>query len=285
MISLFRYPGGKSKKSVRQKIFAYAPMFYSEFRSAFVGGGGIFWCIDEGIKRWINDLDEDLVAVYEALKSRPDDFISQCRAIKPPEKGEPLAPSKPGGKVIYNARLGEVFNRFAKDPSTDKALRYFFINRTGWSGRVNYEIPSRLYYSNPNGWNIVKKDVLEKCAALMQDVKITNTDYKEVLEAPGDDVWIYLDPPYYVNTELSKTSQLYRHNFTKQDHIDLAESVFSCQHKILMSYDNDDEGFIRSLYENEDGINIYEANWTYCGTSSEKKENGKELIITNYEEI
>lgn len=283
-LSLFRYPGGKSKKSVRQKILSYAPLFYEEARFPFVGGGGIFWCIEAGIQRWINDLDEDLISVYKALQERPNEFIRMCREIEPPKKGEPLAPSKPGGKPIYNARLGKVFQELINDPNVDQALKYFFINRTCWAGRVNYDIPSRLYYSNPTGWNIVKKDTLEKCAALMQNVKITSTDFSDIFRACGKDVFIYADPPYYINTELTKTSQLYRYNFTKEDHIRLSEEVAECEHKILLSYDDDKDGFIRSLYEGQNKINIYEENWTYCGTSSKKKENGKELIITNYKQ-
>jgi DNA adenine methylase len=281
-ISLFRYPGGKSKISVREKILSYAPMFYSEFRSPFVGGGGIFWTIDPGIKRWINDIDDDLIAVYMALRDRPKEFIAKCRAIETAKDGEPLTSAKPGGKKIYNARLKEVFDELIANPDSDKALKYFFINRTVWEGRVNYDMPSRLYYSNPNGWNIIDKNTLDRAADAIKDTKITSQGYEEVLSEDGDDVWIYLDPPYYVNSKLSKSSKLYKNNFTIAQHIKLAKDIKNCKHKILMSYDDDDENFIRDLY---DGFNIYEEEWIYCGTSNKKKKIGREIVITNYDKI
>ena len=45
-------------------------------------------------------------------------------------------------------------------------------------------------------------------------LKITCSDYSELLSAPGDDVFIYLDPPYMINSGLDKQSQLYEYNFS-----------------------------------------------------------------------
>ena len=284
---IFRYCGGKNKKSIREKILSKAPLFYSSYREPFIGGGGIFWQIDTGVERWINDLDKDLISVYLALRERPEDFIKKCREIKPAEKNEPLTSSRPGGKEIYNKRLKEVFDDFLTNPNTDRALKYFFFNRTNWGGRTDYTRPSRMYFSNPSGWNIVKKDALEKAAQLLKNVRITNEDYNCLLEEPGNDVFAYLDPPYLVNTGFNDGSLLYRHNFTIEDHTRLAQNVQKCPHKVLLSYDDDKDGIIRGLYSGAN-FNIYEEEWTYCGTSSseevknKKKKIGKELIITNY---
>ena len=284
---IFRYPGGKNKKSIQNKILARAPLFYSEYRECFAGGAGIFWAIDTNVKRWINDLDEDLISVYLALRDRPAEFIQKCRKIKPPEKGEPLTSSRPGGKKIYNKRLKEVFDDFLTNPNTDVALKYFFMNRVNWAGRVDYTRPSRMYFSNPSGWNIVKKDTLEKASQLLKNVQITNESYERLLEEPGNDVFIYADPPYLVNTGFNDGSLLYRHNFTVEDHTRLAQNVHKCPHKVLLSYDDDKDGIIRDLYSGAN-FNICEESWTYCGTSSsaevkdKKKKIGRELIITNY---
>ena len=278
---VLRYPGGKNKKNIQNKILARAPLFYSSYVEPFCGGCGIFWRIDTNIKRWINDLDEDLISVYVALRDRPEEFIKLCREIKPAEKDEPLTSSRPGGKEIYNKRLKEVFDDFLTNPSTDKALKYFFFNRTNWGGRTDYTRPSRMYFSNPSGWNIVKKDTLEKASVLLKDVQITNESYERLLEEPGNDVFIYCDPPYLVNTGFNDGSLLYRHNFTLDDHTRLAQNVRKCPHKVLLSYDDDEDGIIRDLYSGAN-FNISEENWKYCGSSCQQKKIGKELIITNY---
>lgn len=282
-MNLLRYPGSKSKKSIRERIFKYFPYSYEEMRIPFVGGGGIFFHVPINKKRWINDVDSALISVYKALKDRPEDFIAKCREIEP-HKAEEVTEAILNGRKVYNQRMRDIFDKFAHNDEMDQALRFYYINRTCWAGRVNYDIDSRLYFSNPPGWSIIKTDKLEKAAEILKDVKITSDSYEESLSLKGDNVLIYIDPPYLVNTKLATSSQLYKHNFTIEDHKKLAKDIKVCKHKVIISYDDDEDGFIRSLY---DGFNIYEEQWTYCGSSSgknqsKKKKVGKELIITNF---
>jgi len=273
-LSIFRYPGGKSR--VLDKIFKKMPTF-SEYRECMVGGGSVFFSIDKSVKRWINDMDEDLISVYLALRDTPSKFINKCREILPHKKEELVSPP------IYNVRLRNIFNNIAFDSDAYQPLRYFIINRLGWGGRVRFDIKSRIYFSNYKGWNIVNSGKLEKVSEILQGVKITSYGYEKLLSKPGKNVLIYIDPPYYKNTLLAESSKLYRHNFTIEDHKKLAENVKVCKHKVIISYD--DNNFIRSLYDN---FNIYEEQWSYCGSSSGKnqsktKRKGKELIITNFD--
>jgi len=282
-MSIFRFPGGKTRKNVRNRILAKAPDFKS-YRETFTGGGGIFFSIPQHIDRWINDIDRNLISVYLALKFSPDEFISKCRSIHPHKEGEALTSARPGGKKIYNARLKKIFDKFSFDEEMDQALRYFFVNRTVWAGRVNYDLPSRMYFSNPQGWNIVKTKKLEKAAELLKNTFITVGSYEPLLTHPGDDVWVYCDAPYLVNTNMPRSSQLYKYGFTMEDHQKFAEMVRRSSHKICISYDDDEEGIIRELYK---GFYIDEEEWAYCGTSSadgcsKTKRQGKELLITNY---
>ena len=296
MKSIFRYPGGKSKPAVQNKILNFFPKDITEYRESFVGGGGIFFAFNPIENRWINDLDKNLIQVYLALRDRPENFINNCRAIEPEKKGEPLASTKPGGKEIYNARLKKWFEHFSENENCDQALRYFFVNRTVWGGRVRYGVKCQMYYSKPSGWNITAKPIMEQAAEHMKNVKITNTSYEEILLTPSENnCLVYCDPPYYVNSLLPEKLKLYDNNFTVEDHQRFADTCKKSPHKICISYDDTPE--IRDLFE-KIGFNIYEESWTYGGTSSAKsiknhvymdeneslvrKKVGKELIITNY---
>lgn len=279
---ILRYPGGKSKKTVRDQIFSRFPKSYAEFRDVMVGGGGIFFHVPISKNRWINDLDENLISFYKELKENTNFFIKKCRKIKAEKENDSLSKSKPNGKAQYNARLKSKFDYLIKNKEKDPALSYFFINRTVWGGRVNYDLESRLYFSNPAGWNLAHTDKMEKAAKILQQTKITSTSYEDVLQTDGEDVLIYIDPPYVRNTNLDKNSRLYKHNFEIEDHEKLCENIKKCKHKIILSYD--DDPFIKKIYKD---FNMGKGSWTYCGTSSAKthsksKKTGKELIITNY---
>jgi len=288
MRSIFRYPGGKTRKHVQNKILRRMPSKFSEYREGFVGGGGIFFAIpkDRVEKRWINDLNHPLVSVYEALRDRPESFIASCKEIEPMKDGEPTALSKKTSSKNskqYNARLKSIFEKFVSDKNMDPALRYFFLNRTVWGGRVTYDPKqkSRMYFSNPEGWNTTASDILEQSAKHLEGTRISSESYEVMLSEPGEDVVVYLDPPYVVNSELSRNSQLYELGFDMEDHQKFRDEVMKTSHKVCISYD--DHELVRDLFREEDGFFLYTETWKYAGTGKKVKDDGKELIITNYD--
>jgi len=274
--SIFRYPGGKTKKSVREWILSHAPSSFSEYREPFVGGGGIFFSIDPDKSRWINDADECLLSVYRALKERPQDFIDRCRGISVYDKSK---------REQEFARLKKEFDKIAFDENADPALRFFFVNRTVFGGRVNYERKSRLYFSKPEGWTETILDRLSDICPKMSGVNITCGDYSDLLKKEGKDVWIYCDPPYV--KPLKSTSLLYRYNFEKiEQHERLAHEFSTSPHMICLSYEDDPDGIVRKLYKN---YRIIERGFTYAGTwnpddkGKDTKRKGIELLILNYD--
>ena len=150
------------------------------------------------------------------------------------------------------------------------------------SGRVNYAIPSRLSFGSHAGWNIVATDKLEQAAAAIQGVRLTCGDYRVLLEEAGEGVFVFCDCPYVVNSYLPPSSQLYQHSFTESDHFDFADAVKACKHKVMVTYDDDDEGLVRSLFPKSE-FWIEELSWTYTGTTEKRKRHGRELLILNYE--
>lgn len=146
-------------------------------------------------------------------------------------------------------------------------------------GRVNYEKTSRMYFSNPDGWNIVKTDKLKNAASLLKNTKVTSGSYKDLLTTDGEKVFIYCDPPYWRDTELSPNSKLYKYGFTEEDHKILANNIKECKHNVLISYDSHPK--IKELYT-DDTFRINELSWKYCGSSKKQKTLGTELVITNY---
>lgn len=273
MRSIFRYPGGKSKDNVRTWIMEASPDAYVEYREPFVGGGGVYFGIHKIKKRWINDVDEELISVYRALQCDSDKFIELCRAV----------PAYDDKKAGERDRLAAVFHDLIQNITKDRALRYFFINRTVFGGRVNYHNRSRLFFSNPEGWSNSILDLLQSAATLLQNTNITCGSYEAVFLEPGDRVWIYADPPYVMS--LDRSSQLYCHIFDDEDHERLASIIKKCPHKVALSYEDDKRGLVRKLYK---GFKVVEKEWVYSGTRApnsagvDKKRVGKELLILNY---
>ncbi len=282
MRSPFRYPGGKTRAGIQRLILDQMPHGIQEYREPFVGGGGIFFALDpKRVKRrWINDKNQGLVSVYRAFVERPQEFIARCKSVPPAAVGDPQTEAGVRGGLAVNARLKDEFERVKLNEEEDQAYRYFFVNRTVFGGRVNYDLPSRLYFSNEKGWNIVEGNHLHRVAEHLQGARVTQGDYAILFEEDGEDVWIYADPPYYRDTELTKTSKLYQHSFSVDDHVRFAECVRNCKHKVCLSYD--DCEFIRRLYSDPRRFHQVKHNWKYCGTTDKEKADGKELLILSY---
>jgi site-specific DNA-adenine methylase len=171
--------------------------------------------------------------------------------------------------------LQAIFDEFLKDPTLDPALRYYFINRTCWGG-VPSLIHNRPTFRHAKGWRIVQGERLWRAAGLLQGVRITAGDYLPLLRAPGEGVWIYCDPSYFINNEVPKSSWLYRFTFTEEQHVAFAMHVKECPHQVAISYA--DHPFVRALYA-DPRFRIFVTDPMRYQLSGKEV---RELIITNY---
>jgi len=142
--SPFRYPGSKNRLSISKLILSYFPDNIKEYREPFAGSAGIYFAKNKYQKRWINDINEDLMSVYIALVDDPT-FINKCREIPCLMESENLD--------LCNSILKETFYKLLEQESSP--LRFFFLNRTCFSGRVRKKL---TYFSNPEGWNITRNN-------------------------------------------------------------------------------------------------------------------------------
>jgi DNA adenine methylase len=181
------------------------------------------------------------------------------------------------------------------DRLVERAVQYYFINRTVWTGRVVYNpaLRSRLYFSNPQGWRNIEQrlEKLRACSQKLLGVDITNSSFERCLDGTSADTFIYADPPYYRDSLDTPTSRLYEGHFTVEQHELLRDCLAACPAKAMISYDDRPE--VRALYSDQRKWRIVELQWKYCGryakTKKQREENhkeqkvtGRELLILNY---
>ncbi|MCX8164466.1 MAG: DNA adenine methylase, partial [Aquificaceae bacterium] len=113
---------------------------------------------------------------------------------------------------------------------------------------------------------------------VLQRIELYHGDYEHLLKLPGDEVFIFLDPPYYSAT----ASKLYGRKgslHTGFDHERFASLVKECPNKLMTTYDNSqyirnlDEGFYMVEWRLKYGMTNYGRNYL---------REGDELLIANY---
>ncbi|QNP30364.1 DNA adenine methylase [Cylindrospermopsis curvispora] len=263
--SPLRYPGGK-QKAISQ-IAHYLPHKYKEFREPFVGGGSVFFYVLQNhyhIPCWINDLNPELYYFWSMVKTNLPQLVESVWKVK--------KQTTDGRALFKSLSLAPT----SKMSPLERAVRFFVLNRITFSGTIESG-----GYSNASFNSRFTDSSIERLAALdscFTNTHVTNYDYSVLLTEPGDDVFIFLDPPYFTNTK----SRLYGKKgdlHTCFDHSRFANLMKDCSHKWLITYDNCEQvrhSFsFAHIYEWElqYGMNNYKQN---------KADKGKELFITNY---
>ena len=271
--SPLRYPGGKSR--ALKQILPLIPVNISEFREPFVGGGSVFFAIrnlfQDRIKSyWINDLNYDLYCFWKQTRDNGPNLV---------EVLTDMHATTTDGRALFE-NLTKAKDLLNKNPDMlsefERAVRFFVLNRITFSGVVDSGGYSQSAYEKRFTESSIER--VKNISPHLSGVKITNGDYTNALFQDGDDVLIFLDPPYWKAAE-SKLYGVRGELHTTFDHAQFAENMRKCPHKWLITYD--DSPTIRELF---DFAEIQE--WTLqYGMNNYRKESaakGKELFIKNY---
>jgi DNA adenine methylase len=275
--SPFRYAGGKFY--ARKLILEYIPP-HSCYVEPFAGGASIFFAKDKVEKNWLNDIDEELMNVYLFIRDYPEKLVDALKL-----------------EVATKDRHSFYKHEFHPTNNLEKAIRWYYLNRTSYSGIMNkkncYWGYGEKYSMRPENWG---KNIL-RTSEKLQNVCLTQLDFEEVLEQVEEGAFLFIDPPYF-NAEQDK---LYNYSFSQDCHYRLMKSLQRLNYKFhfLLTYDYSDE--IQSLYSWAKVIHQKEWDYRVNRTDDQKvtkqikegqlenqavkkgrRYKGREVFITNY---
>lgn len=265
--SPLRYPGGKSRAIKFLKD--YFPKDFKEYREPFFGGGSVgihlaqMYSHNE-IKFFANDLNYNVYCFWQILKMQNNDLIQAIQDIKKNYKN---------GRELYRLlleRRNQPLNDF------QRAVDFFVLNRITFSGVVDCGGYSQKAFESRFTQSCIER--LRNMQGIFDNFSFTFNDYQELLYKNGENVFIFLDPPYFGASK----SRLYGKRgdlHTNFNHEALYENLKNIKHKFLLTYDDSD--YIRKLYKD-----FYLQEWTLqYGMNNYKQEKanaGKELLISNF---
>ena len=225
-ISIFRYPGGKSK--LLKRIVTLIPLRDSPnhtYIEPFVGGGSVALAVAQ---KWpsarliLNDRDENIYSFWQMVACGSDRDVKQLLA---------LIKKRPTVKQFRRLR--------AEEPATslDKAFHALFFNRTTFGGMAKSG-PLGGYDQRGKGkidsrWNSLKltTDIETARRLLHGRTTVLNEDFERVIALADDRSFLYLDPPYY-----KAGNELYTSCWKDDDHVRLKEALRG-RDDWLLSYD------------------------------------------------
>ncbi len=262
--SPLRYPGGKSRVAEKLTLL-FSP--FEEYREPFVGGGSVFFALKQKFpdkKFWINDIYTDLANFWRQNQINSEAVLNQIREWK--------LECRDGKKLFYFLRENK--NSFDE---VKQAAAFFVFNRVTFSGTTEAGGYSLQAFEKRFTDSSIER--LSKITRILQNVKITNLDYEKVIKTGGENVFLFLDPPYFSATN----SALYGKNGNLHksfDHERFAEVLKNCPHRWLLTYD--DSPYIRELFSFAN-IEGWDLTYGMRNVTKSSKQAEKELIISNYD--
>lgn len=263
--SPLRYPGGKSRAIERMKQLI--PAEFDEYREPFLGGGSFFIHLKQkftGARFWVNDLNPELYYFWKHAQSDSEELAREIRKVKG---------TWSDGQSLFNELV--TANVYALT-GLERAVRFFVLNRITFSGVVEAGGYSQQAFTGRFTESSI--DRVAQLGPILEGVKITHLDYRELLLNGGREVFTFLDPPYFKATK----SRLYGKNgilHTEFEHAEFANVMKRCAHSWLITYDNSPE-----IQQNFEFANRYEWELQYGMNNYKqgKAEKGNELFISNY---
>ena len=225
MNAILNYPG--AKWGMAEQIVSLMPRHRS-YLEPFFGSGAVLFNKPPSAIETVNDLDGDIVNFFRVLCEQTDELI---RAIS-------LTPySRDVFDDAHENRGAEPF---------DRAYRFAIRSRMGHGFKTyqktgfKIDVYARERSYCVNTWNNMPARLAE-AAARLKCVQIENRPALDLIKHFNyDNVLIYADPPYLLNTRGGKQ---YRCEMTEQDHVELLAALIDHKGSVILS------GYPSELYD------------------------------------
>ena len=236
---VLKWVGGKTQ--ILDKITDKIPKTFDTYYEPFVGGGSVFLQllkeVCEGSRNIIhfkiNDLNTDLITLYQTIQSRAPALIAKLTEIVDVYNGAPSVQYPPRHRYVitpeipidelqrqgksyvfyyYRQRYNSITSSVMDDRSAEaieKSALLIFLNKTCFRGlyrvgKNGFNVPFGNY-DNPSVFNSEQLLTLHK-AFTDYDVEFSNADFATASKGIKKRDFVYFDPPYYPIEKESFTS-------------------------------------------------------------------------------
>lgn len=224
MKAILKYPGAKWR--VADWILSYIPK-HKVYCEPFFGSGAVFFKKRPSYIETINDIDENIVNLFEVCREYPEELASKIQ----------MTPfSRKEFENCYDLTVADKVERARRT-----LVRYHQSFGTSNSSKKSWK--NVQTYGGPRTatmWNYLPDTILECCKRL-KDAQIECIDAIKLCERYNSpDTFIYCDPPYLQSL---RKKNMYHHEMTEQQHIELLEVLLASESKVIIS------GYESELYD------------------------------------
>lgn len=227
MNAILNYPG--AKWGMAKEIISLMPPHRS-YLEPFFGSGAVLFNKPPSAIETINDIDGDIVNFFKVLRECPDE-LAEAISLTPYARD-----------VFDDAHDNRGVTEF------DRAHRFAIRSRMGHGFKTYQKTGFKIdVYARERSycvsvWNRMP-EMLSQAASRLKDVQIENRPALDLIKKFNhDNVLIYADPPYLLNTRGGKQ---YKCEMNEQDHVDLLAALYDHKGYVILS------GYPSDMYDQE----------------------------------
>jgi DNA adenine methylase len=258
-----KWSGGKQR--LLKQLLSLLPMG-NRLIEPFVGAGSIF--LGTTYDRYIlNDANPDLVAVWQALKVQPGQFMERAAALFRHENHSASA----------YLRIRTLFNEEARP--FERAVLLPYLSKFGFNGlyRVNRSGVFNVPYGFPKKMPSFPWQQMKAASRKLRDATVLSGDFLGAMAMARVGDVVYCDPPYLASDHGSSFTAYTAAGFTEHDHIQLVNAALLAVEKgATVVISNHDTPATRKLYAGWN-LNSLEVRRSIAAKGS-ARENAKELV-------
>lgn len=228
MNQIIKYPG--AKWGMAKWIIDFFPDHHS-YIEPFFGSGGVFFTKEPSNIETINDLDGEVVNLFECIRQDPERLATEIYLT-------------PYARDVYE----EAHKKRGTGNKFERA-KYFYVKlnmgygsrttgeKNGW--KIDTQGRNRAYAVKQ--WNTLP-ELIMMAAERLKGVQIENKPAEELIQRFNfENVLIYADPPYVMETRYGKQ---YRCEMDKKQHENLLEVLKDHKGPVILS------GYETKMYSN-----------------------------------
>lgn len=268
---VLKWVGGK--RQLLPEIRKEVPQTYSTYYEPFIGGGAVLFDLQPA-RAVVNDVNEELVNVYQVIRDNVEDLILDLKNHRSEADYFYMMREKDRDRLKY-IQLSEV----------ERASRILYLNKTCYNGlfRVNQQGQFNTPFGRYKNPNIVNEPTLRAVSAYFNQARVIFKcgDFESALKGIKKDSFVYFDPPYDPVSESANFTGYDKGGFDRAEQVRLKELCDQLNDrgvKFLLS--NSGTKFILDLYKDYD-LRIVQAKRA-INSKGHKRGNVDEVLVKNY---
>lgn len=258
-----RWAGGK--RWLIKHIDSIKNLKIKTYYEPFLGGGSVFFNINNYENAHLSDLNKDLIETYISLRDNFEEVINKLQTFKNTEF------------QYYKIRDTNF------DNIIEKSAKFIYLNKTSFNGiyRVNQKGEFNVPYGFRNNIDLLDYENLKNVNLKLQNTELKCQDFESILKDIKKDDFVFLDPPYTVAHENNGFIQYNQKIFSLEDQIRLSKFVEEIKNKeAFYILSNAKHDAILEIYNKIDKPVVLKRSSTVGGIGA-RREDFKEYIFSN----